>query len=126
MAKPRILIVEDQTNIIKVIASRLKANGYDVSSAEDGEEGLKKAKAEKPDLILLDLIMPKMNGYMVCHELRTSEECKDTPIIILSAWTWNKDDDAAATANLHMSKPFDAAELLKNIKLLLEDKASKP
>ena len=78
----KILIVDDEKNIVDIIAFNLKKEGYTVITAADGEEGVQKAMEENPDLILLDIMMPKMDGYEVCKKIR---EKKNTPIIMLTA-----------------------------------------
>ena len=81
----KILIVDDEKNIVDIIAFNLKKEGYTVITAADGEEGVQKAMEENPDLILLDIMMPKMDGYEVCKKIR---EKKNTPIIMLTAALW--------------------------------------
>ena len=78
----KILIVDDEKNIVDIIAFNLKKEGYTVITAADGEEGVQKAMEENPDLILLDIMMPKLDGYEVCKKIR---EKKNTPIIMLTA-----------------------------------------
>jgi CheY-like chemotaxis protein len=84
MAK-KILIIDDEKGIIKVVTSRLIANGYEVISATDGVEGLEKAKKEKPDLVLLDIMMPVMSGYEVIEELKKDDATKSIPVIMVTA-----------------------------------------
>ncbi|OGZ18011.1 MAG: hypothetical protein A2V72_02000 [Candidatus Nealsonbacteria bacterium RBG_13_37_56] len=83
MAK-KILIVEDEEVLINVLKRKLVSEGYDVSTAKNGNEGLIKMKKEKPDLILLDIIMPEKGGFEVMEEMGEDEELKDIPIIIIS------------------------------------------
>ncbi len=126
MAKKKILVADDERMILKVIESRLKANHYDVVTAEDGEAAIDKAFKAKPDLIILDLAMPKKNGYQVSAELRKHPETKDIPIIILSAWVRDKAGENTAVADLYVNKPFEAEHLLASIKMLLESPAKMP
>lgn len=128
MAKKKILVADDEKMILKVIESRLKANHYDVVTAEDGEEALNKAFKVKPDLIILDLAMPRKNGYQVSGELRKHPETRDIPIIILSAWVRDKAGENTALADLYVNKPFEAEHLLASIKKLLDhpDKQARP
>lgn len=79
-----ILFIEDETSLQKTLASTLKTSGFSVSSAYDGEEGLAQAVQEKPDLILLDLILPKMDGFSVLSQLRVHAETKNIPVIVLT------------------------------------------
>lgn len=80
----KILIIEDEEVLLEVLESKLKKEGYEVSIAKDGEEGLNKFRAEKPDLVLLDIIMPKKGGFEVMREVVEDPSLKDTPIIIIS------------------------------------------
>lgn len=80
----KILLIEDDSLIVKIYTTRLKADGYEIVSAEDGEKGLEVAQQEKPDLILLDVMMPKVDGFTVIQTLRADEQFKNTPIIMYS------------------------------------------
>jgi len=121
MAK-KILFIEDETDLIMLMQTRLVSHGYQMLSAFDGEEGLKKVGEEKPDLILLDKIMPKMDGIEVCQRLKADPKTKDIPIIIVSA-SGGKDLPErclAAGADDVILKPFEAEDLLAKIKALLK------
>ncbi|RMF67181.1 MAG: response regulator [Calditrichaeota bacterium] len=83
--KKKILIVEDYLNIVQILTMRLQALGYDVICAYDGQEGLKLAREQKPDLIILDILLPKMNGYKVCRLLKFDAKYKNIPIIMLTS-----------------------------------------
>jgi two-component system alkaline phosphatase synthesis response regulator PhoP len=115
----RILIVEDDPKMRKLLAGDLELEGYAVVTAQDGEEGLERAKALQPDLILLDVMMPKMSGYDVCRTLRN--EGSDVPILMLTA----KGQEAEKVLGLdrgaddYVTKPFGSMELLSRIKALL-------
>ena len=80
----KILIIEDEEILSSLLVKRLKESGYDTASAYDGEEGLKKIKEENPDLILLDIIMPKKGGFEVLEEMKKDEKMKKIPVIIIS------------------------------------------
>ncbi|HHE76681.1 MAG TPA: response regulator [Candidatus Parcubacteria bacterium] len=80
----KILFVEDEPSLQKTLGDVLEQNGYEVISAFDGESGLEKAKSEKPDLILLDIVLPKMDGLKVLEKLKSDEDMKATPVIILT------------------------------------------
>ncbi len=118
MDKKRILVVDDEIELVKAIQIRLDQAGYEVLAAHDGKEGLEKARKEKPDLIILDLMLPKLPGTEVCKEIRKDEKIGKIPIIMLTA----KDSDADRVigkvigANYYMIKPFDAEGLLDLIK----------
>jgi DNA-binding response OmpR family regulator len=110
----RILVVDDEERIVHFLASKLKASGYEVLTASDGANGLEQARAQEPDLIVLDLIMPKMNGLEMLKELRSFSA---VPVIILSA----KGADADRIKGLqlgaddYLPKPFNPDELVARI-----------
>jgi DNA-binding response OmpR family regulator len=114
----RIMIVDDERDLVETLTYRLEASGYTVLTAHDGEEGLEKAREEKPDLILLDVMMPKMDGYHVCRLLKFDEELKDIPIIMLTARGQEQDRKTGTDsgANDYVTKPFESSDLLKKIK----------
>lgn len=118
MSETRILIVDDEPKIVKAVSYRLESEGYQVSVAYDGEEALRKATTEHPDLIVLDLMLPKMDGYEVCRKIRKT---MDTPIIILSARSDELDKVAGFQAGVddYMTKPFSPAELALRVKAVL-------
>ncbi|MBU1147495.1 MAG: response regulator [Candidatus Omnitrophica bacterium] len=122
MAK-RILIVDDEPQIVMVVESRLKASGYEVISACDGQEGLDKARSEKPDLIILDLMLPKLDGYKVCRMLKFDEKYKKIPVIIFTARAGQEEEKLSheTGADAYITKPFEATVLLKKIEELLKD-----
>ncbi len=80
----KIIFIEDEVDLKDLLKKKLENNGYEVDTAEDGEEGLNKIRAEKPDLILLDIIMPKKDGFEVMEELQEDEELRSIPVIIVS------------------------------------------
>jgi len=84
MEKKKILVIEDEATLQKALMEYLTLDGFDVVEALDGEEGLRMAKREKPDLILLDIILPKKDGYEVLAELKQDETTKDTPVVLLT------------------------------------------
>ncbi len=118
MKKPRILIVDDDPGIRKFIRSNLEAREYEVILAADGDEGLKMVEAEMPDLILLDIMMPKVNGFEVCRRLR---EWTEIPIIMLSAREGEMDKVKCLDcgADDYLTKPFSLRELLSRIKAVM-------
>jgi len=83
MAK-KVMVIDDDKSIVKFLSVALQENGYEVSSAFDGEEGFEKVKGDKPDLIILDVMMPKRTGFVLFKQLRKSEEYKDIPVIMLT------------------------------------------
>ena len=117
----KILVVEDELISQKILSVRLEINGYKVITAQDGEEALKKAKKEKPDLIMLDLMIPKINGYEVCRMLKFDDEYKDIPIIVLSSLNLQEEREKAfkSGADEYFIKPFDLDLLLVKIKSII-------
>ena len=121
----KILVVDDEEDIAFSVALRLSAAGYEVICAEDGAEGLRRAQAEAPDLIILDLMLPKMDGFKVCRLLKFDDRYKRTPIIMLSARSQEADVALGREtgAECYMTKPFDSGELLEKINELLASAA---
>lgn len=123
MAKKRILVVDDEAMLVDMVRIRLEANGFEVISAGDGQAGLEKAKKEKPDLIILDLMMPKMDGYKVCALLKKDARYSKIPIIIFTAKV--QDDDRKmgeeVGADAYFTKPFEPETLLAKINDLLKE-----
>ncbi|MFH0828223.1 MAG: response regulator [Candidatus Omnitrophota bacterium] len=120
--KKKILLVDDEPDIVSVTVMRLEASGYEVITAEDGSSGYELAKSEKPDLIILDLMLPLMDGYQVCRLLKFDAQYKDIPIIMLTAKSQQEDKEwgEKAGADLYMTKPYEAKELLEKIRQLME------
>lgn len=118
----KILIVDDEPNIILLVGTRLKANGYEVISASDGQAGLEKAQKESPDLIILDLMLPKMDGYKVCGFLKRDYRYAKIPVIMFTAKAQDEDKRLAEEmgADAYLVKPFKPEELLAQIQALLK------
>ena len=114
MAK-KVLIVDDEKNIVDIIAFNLKREGYEVIKAFNGEEGVEKTFSEEPDLILLDIMMPKLDGYEACKKIR---EKKNTPIIMLTARAEEVDKVLGLElgADDYVTKPFGVRELMARVK----------
>ena len=122
----RVLVVDDEPDLVRILEFGLKAAGYAVDTASDGQEGLKKAREIKPDIILLDLMLPKLDGYKVCRLLKFDERYKHIPIMILSARTQEGDQALAHEmgANRFLTKPYEFAEILEHIRALLKESAA--
>ena len=120
----KILIVDDYPANVKLLERNLRTAGYDTVAAYDGVEALQKVEAERPDLILLDIMLPKMDGYEVCHRLRADEATAVIPIIMITALkeTADRIRGLEAGADEFISKPFDRAELLARVKSPLQIK----
>jgi len=121
---PRILIVDDNPANVKVLQTRLTAEGYDVVTAHDGEQGLASAREQKPDLILLDVMMPKVDGLEVCRRLRSDTSFPFTPIILVTAMADSKDVVAGLEAggDEYLTKPVDHAALVARVRSMLRIK----
>ena len=119
--KKRILVIEDETYMADMVKMRLEAHNYEVLNAYDGREGLEKAKKEKPDLIILDLMLPKMDGYKVCGLLKADTRYSKIPIIIFTAKTQKEAVQIGkeAGADAYITKPFEPEVLLGKIRELL-------
>ncbi|UCF92022.1 MAG: response regulator [Desulfobacterales bacterium] len=121
MAPNRILIVEDSPTAMRQITEILHNQGYDLIRAVDGEEALEKALQEKPHIILLDVILPKKNGFQVCRQLKTTPDTKDIKILMLTSKSQDSDCywGLKQGADGYLTKPFEDVELLDNIAQLL-------
>jgi DNA-binding response OmpR family regulator len=119
--RKRILIVDDETELSDMVQLRLLADGYDVFIAKDGFEAMDKAEAYHPDLILLDLMMPDMNGHQVCQALRSNPQTSDISIIMLTAKNQRYDKVKAKERGVrdYVVKPFEMADLEKRIEKCL-------
>jgi DNA-binding response OmpR family regulator len=116
--KPRILVVDDEPDLIAVLRMGLQMEGFEVLEAADGAAGLERARADKPDLIVLDLMLPKMDGYQVCRSLKFDSRYKSLPIFILSARPGEQDRRLALEmgADDFIRKPYDLKELVAKIR----------
>ncbi len=117
--KKRILIVEDEKDMVYAVKLQLEANGYEVIAAYDGNEGLEKAKGEKPDLIILDIMLPKKDGYTFLLELKKDKAIKSIPVVVLTAKPGMKDMFKLEGAKDYITKPFESMHLLSKIKEII-------
>ncbi len=124
MPIPRILIVDDYPNLVRVLTMRLQSEGYEVLSSADGLDGLFKARTESPDLILLDVLLPKMDGFKICRLLKSDEKRRHIPIIMLTSRARDIDRHTGMEmgADAYMHKPYDPPELLDKIGSLIAGK----
>jgi len=123
MDKKRILVIDDEKDIVKAVTFRLQNSGYEVISAYDGEEGLKKAREESPNLIISDLMLPKIDGYKICGLLKKDTRYAHIPVIMFTARTQESDKQMGKEvgADAYITKPFESEELLSKIKELLKE-----
>ncbi len=122
LGKKKILFIEDEPDQVRMISLRLEKSGYEVIASLEGAEGLKMAAKEKPDLILVDVVMPGMDGFEVCRRLRKDPWTKDIPIISTTAAGMDDVEQQCLEAGADgcVRKPYDSADLLMKIKRLLE------
>ena len=121
MANSKILVVEDSPTYLRKIADFLQGFGYEVITAIDGEEALEKAVRENPSLIVLDVILPKKNGFQVCRQLKTSAATRNIKILMITSKSQDSDRfwGLKQGADDYMTKPYNEDELLSNIEHLL-------
>jgi two-component system alkaline phosphatase synthesis response regulator PhoP len=123
MAK-RILIIEDDPAVLRAISFMLEKEGYEVLTAVNGLEGLTKAKGENPDLLILDVMLPGIDGFEICHRLRAESQTAQLPILMLSAkgQAADKAMGLQVGANEYLTKPVERTVLLGKLEDLLEAK----
>jgi len=117
----RILVVDDELDIVETLRYVLEASGHEVFEANDGMEGLDQARSIDPDVILLDVMMPKLDGYKVCRMLKFDSQYKDIPIVLLTARSGSQDLDIGEEvgADEYLTKPFDVEEVVTLIAKLV-------
>ena len=118
----KILVVDDDAVFNKMTRTLLEDSGYEVITAGDGQEGLEKTKSENPDLIILDVMMPIMNGYAMLEEVRKNEKIKDTPIILCTSRAQKDylEETQDLVIDAYFTKPFEAPAFLATIDELLK------
>ena len=119
--KPKILVVDDEPEAVELVEFNLKQSGYAVMTADDGAEALKKARAQTPDLIVLDVMLPEMDGFEICKSLRLDTTTAKIPIIMLTAKAAEIDRVLGLElgADDYLTKPFSPRELMQRIKKIL-------
>lgn len=124
--KPKVLVVDDEPDAVELIEFNLKAAGFDVVTAADGQEALKKAQSTLPQLILLDLMLPEVDGFEVCKQLRKNPNTANIPIIMLTAKAAEIDRVLGLElgADDYVTKPFSPRELVLRVKNLLKRNTS--
>jgi DNA-binding response OmpR family regulator len=128
MPGKKILVVEDDALIRELDRINLESAGFEVVLATDGFQGLEMARTENPDLIVLDIMLPKMDGFKVCRILKFDDKYKHIPIIMLTARIQEVDKETGfkTGADGYMTKPFEPEELIKKINQVLADAEKKP
>jgi two-component system alkaline phosphatase synthesis response regulator PhoP/two-component system response regulator VicR len=118
----KILVCDDERHIVRLIQVNLERQGYTVVTAYDGKEGLEKVKAEKPDLLVLDVMMPYMDGFEVLKNLRRETDTEALPVIMLTAKAQDKDvfEGYHYGADMYLTKPFNPMELVTFVKRILD------
>lgn len=116
----RILLVDDEPDFVIAFKMRLEHSGYEVLVGHNGEECVQKALQEKPDLILLDIMMPFKDGYSALKDLKSSDETKDIPVVMLTAKPYMKDLCEPEGIAGYIIKPFESDEVLEKIKSLVD------
>lgn len=124
MTKQTILIIEDERSLVDVLTYNLQRDGFEVFSAADGQEGLRRAQTVLPDLVILDLMLPVIEGLEVCRQLRSGVRTKDIPILMLTARSEEVDEIVGFQlgADDYVTKPFKVKPLIQRIKALLRRK----
>lgn len=124
----KILVCDDERHIVRLIQVNLEKQGYQVVTAFDGKEGLEKVKSEKPDLLVLDVMMPYMDGFEVLKSLRKEPETQDLPVIMLTAKAQDKDvfEGYHYGADMYLTKPFNPMELVTFVKRIAQGKGGDP
>ena len=122
MGQKKILVVDDEVDLVETIRFPLESEGFTVLVAYNGEDALNQARTENPDLILLDIMLPKLDGYKVCRLLKFDERYRNIPIIMLTARVQEKDKTIGMEtgADEYITKPFDMDKLLEKVKAYLK------
>ena len=121
MSKPKIMVVDDSPTELKLMSEPFLSKGYELVTATDGDEALEKIEVENPSLVVLDVIMPKLNGFKVCRQIKTTDSLKNIKVILLTSKNqesnkfWGKKQGADA----YMTKPFSGEDLLAKADELL-------
>lgn len=117
-----VLVVDDQPHIVRLIQVNLEKEGFRVATASDGVEGMEKVRAVKPDLVILDVIMPRKDGFEVLREIKADDGLAETPVVMLTVKTHNADivEGLKEGAEMYLPKPFHPKELVALVKRVLE------
>ena len=120
-AAKRILVCDDDPVILRLLQVNLELEGYEVLSAHNGEEALEIASAERPDLVILDIMMPKLDGYQTAERLKSQEDTKEIPVVFVSAKAQLSDIEKGKSYGVadYLTKPFDPSDLLEIVERLV-------
>jgi CheY-like chemotaxis protein len=123
MGRKKILLVDDSSTVIMMEQMILSKNNYDLVTARDGQEGVAKALSEKPDLILMDVMMPRMDGFEACRKIRAENSTKSIPVIMVTTRSelTSVETGYASGCNDYVTKPINSLELLSKVKNYLAD-----
>lgn len=120
--KKKILVVDDEPYIVRVVQANLMVEGYEVVAAYDGLEALQRLQEEKPDLVLLDVMMPEMDGWAVLERIRSNPETENLPVIMLTALAQDTDIERGTLlgCDVYITKPFEPRDLVNAVRRMLE------
>lgn len=121
MSRAKILVVEDEPDMLTLLVLLLTAEGYDVVTATDGEQALEQVAQTRPDLMLLDIMLPKVDGYYVCAQVKSDDRYRRMPVVMLTSRTLDRDEVLGhrCGADVYLRKPFDGETLLRKIDALV-------
>ena len=117
-----VLVIDDEPEIVEMVASRLQAGGYQALKAVSGKEGIEKARQALPDVILLDIMMPEMDGYQTLRRLKQDDATKKIPVLMLTVRAWNQDIEKALQEGAfdYIVKPLDVRVFAEKVKKAIE------
>lgn len=120
LSSPKVLVVDDSWTDLTLMAAPLRDSGYEVITASDGEEAIEKVLTERPTCIILDIVLPKQNGFQVCRHLKQLDHARDIPVIMVSVKDSALDRRWALQqgASAYLTKPFQAGELVQSVRSL--------
>jgi DNA-binding response OmpR family regulator len=118
---PKILVVDDSWTDLTLMATPLQQSGYEVITASEGQEAIEKVLSDRPDCVVLDVVLPGQNGFSLCRRIKQMEESRDIPVILISSKNTSLDRNWGLIqgASLYLAKPFSAAELVASVRSVL-------
>lgn len=121
MPGPKVLVVDDSWTDLTLIATPLRESGFDVITAVDGDEAIDKVLQERPQCVVMDIILPKQNGFQICRRLKSMEQTRDIPIILISSKNTPLDKrwGMQQGAEMYLTKPFNKDELVASVRSLI-------